>query len=279
MAAGRRRLVVHVRDILPASAAGRLVRRLMRTVAGDLVFISHAVAEEFGGGRGRARRHVVHNAVDLAAFDPAGVDREQSRRALGLAHGTIALGTLAQITPWKGQDDAIRVLAGLRSRGHDAVLLLAGEAKFTSRGTRHDNEAYLRSLVELTAALGVRDSVRFLGERKDVPALLAALDIVLVPSLEEPFGRVVVEAMAMARPVVSANVGGPPEIIEDGRTGLLLPPRAPQAWVQAIGSLVGDADAAAAMGRAARTDAVRRFGPEDHAAAMLAVYRRVIGTG
>src|SRR5207248_3224481 len=110
------------------------------------------------------------------------------------------------------------------------TLLLIGEARFTSGATRYDNTAYVQNLHELTDALDLGQAVRFVGHRNDVPEVLAALDIALLPSWEEPFGRVVVEAMAAGTPVVATAVGGPTEIIEEGINGLLVPPREPELW-------------------------------------------------
>ena len=84
-----------------------------------------------------------------------------------------------------------------------------------------------RGLRELVAREGLQDRVSWLGEREDVPELIGALDVLLLPSWEEPFGRALIEAMALGVPVVATSVGGPPEIVEQGRQGYLLAPRAP----------------------------------------------------
>src|SRR5207244_4255122 len=102
--------------------------------------------------------------------------------------------------------------------------LVVGEPTFTSGATRYRNEAYDESLRQLAAELGVSESVSFLGGREDVPEIVRSLDVLLVPSWEEPFGRTILEGMAMEVPVIATNVGGPPEIVADGKDGLLLPP-------------------------------------------------------
>ena len=105
---------------------------------------------------------------------------------------------------------------------------------------RYDNEAFLESLRRLAAQLGVADRVAFLGEREDVPDILAALDLLLVPSWEEPFGRVVIEAMSMSVPVIATNVGGPAEVVRDGEDGILLPPGRPATWAAVAFELLSD---------------------------------------
>ena len=134
------------------------------------------------------------------------------------------LGVVAQLSPWKGQDTAIEALRLLREQGVDAHLLLIGSAKFVARATRFDNEAYVAALQQIVAAAGLEDRVSWLGEREDVPELVRALDVLLLPSHEEPFGRALLEAMALEVPVLATSVGGPPELIREGRDGLPGPP-------------------------------------------------------
>ena len=110
------------------------------------------------------------------------------------------LGVVAQLSPWKGQDTAIEALRILREQGIDAHLLLIGSAKFVARATRFDNEGYVAGLRRLVADAGLQDHVTWLGEREDVPELVRALDVLLLPSWEEPFGRALIEAMALKCP-------------------------------------------------------------------------------
>jgi glycosyltransferase involved in cell wall biosynthesis len=222
---------------------------------------------------------VVYNPVDLERFDPARIDRAGARAGLGeLAARRLLLGVVAQLSPWKGQDTAIEALALLRDEGVDAHLLLIGSAKFLASATRFDNEAYVTRLRGLVASSGLEDRVSFMGEREDVPELMRDLDVLLLPSWEEPFGRAVIEAMALRVPVIATNVGGPAEILEHGREGYLLPPRQPRAWAAAVRGLAEDPDARAEMGRAGRLRVQQRFTVADHLAQMLDVYTRAIAS-
>jgi glycosyltransferase involved in cell wall biosynthesis len=164
----------------------------------------------------------------------------------------------------------------LREEGVDAHLLLIGSAKFVARSTRFDNEAYVADLRARVADAGLRDRVSWLGEREDVPELVRALDILLLPSTEEPFGRALIEAMALGVPVLATNVGGPAEIVTDGREGWLLAPHEPGAWARAARTIAESADRGVGMGRAGRRRVQEAFTSEQHAAAMLAVYERAI---
>lgn len=267
-------VLAHIRDWAPE---GRFSRAVLGVVArrADLVVANSAyIAGQFEGLPLRQPVEVVHNPVDLGKFDPERADRAAARREFELGDGTVALAVVAQLTPWKGQDDAIRALAGLRAGGRDVTLLLAGSAKFAGAGTQFDNAAYERGLQALAAELGVADRVRFLGERDDVPAVLAAADLLLLPSWQEAFGRIAIEAMAMGVPVAATAAGGPAEVVRPGVDGLLLPPRQPDAWVAGLEPLVDSGEERVRMGAAGRERA-RDFSVPVHAAQMLSVYRRL----
>jgi glycosyltransferase involved in cell wall biosynthesis len=268
-ACGRAPVVVHCRDALPQGRAGAVVGTVIMRGADEVVAISAHVAAGLGAaGRANRRITVVDNAVDLERFDPAVLATDASRSALSI-DGGLVLSVIAQITPWKGQDLAIRILAELRRRGHDALLLVVGEAKFVGAATRYDNRAFEHELHRLTGTLELDESVRFLGERRDPELILAATDVLLVPSTEEPFGRTIIEAMAMGVPVAATNRGGPPEILRDGAGGCVVAGRDAAAWADAVEQLRAWPPARRA---AARGAAQARFSRARHTAAILAVY-------
>ncbi len=269
--AARRRapVVVHCRDELPRGPAGAAVRIGVLAGADRVVAISRYVATSFAGGGWTGRRvSVVDNAVDLGRFDRSALPVAACRAELAPRTGLV-LSVIAQITPWKGQDLAIRTLAELRGRGHDVHLLVVGEAKFVGPATRHDNRAFERDLHALVARLELGDHVSFVGERSDPERVLAATDVLLVPSTVEPFGRTIIEAMAMGVPVAATNAGGPPEIMGDGLGGELVDGRDPATWADVVEVL---AERSAADRDAARSAAAQRFSRERHTAAMLAIY-------
>lgn len=262
--------VVHVRDVLPDGPAGSVVKRALTSRSAGLVGISRYVKEKFGAG-GEAMT-VIDNPVDLRRFDPGLHDRADGRRALGADLESPLIGIVGQITPWKGHDTAIRALVEVRARHPAARLVVVGEVKFSSPGTSFDNRGYLAGLHRLVCELGLSDAVSFLGERTDIHRVLRALDVLLVPSTVEPFGRTVAEAMTMATPVIATSEGGPADLIDHGVTGLLAAPGDHRAWEAAVDRVLGDRDAARQMAEAARTVALRRFAPERHLHAMLAVF-------
>jgi glycosyltransferase involved in cell wall biosynthesis len=270
--------LVHVRDWSPPGRAGNLVLGAVAGSAGAIVANSRHVAEQFGRladpPRGMRAPRVIHNPVDLSRFDPSKHERDAARRALGLPASAPIAGVVGQLTPWKAQEDAIRALSACGVS--DAHLVIAGSAKFAGPAARFDNQGYADGLPTLAAELGIADRVHLLGEVDDVPSVLAALDVQLVPSWEEAFGRVVVEGMAMGLPVIATSNGGPPEFIADARTGFLLPPREPESWGALLGTLLRDAAKRERVGASAR-EAAQDFDPAHHAAAVLAVYRDLAG--
>jgi len=262
-------VVVHCRDALPKGIVGAAVRTAILTGAEGVVAISAHVAKNLAGEDWAHRRvTVVDNAVDLERFDPALLPRSASRRALDI-EADLVVSVIAQITPWKGQDLAIRVLAELRRRGHEALLLLVGDAKFVTPATRYDNRAFDSELRVLVESMNLQGHVRFLGERSDAERILAATDVLLVPSIEEPFGRTIIEAMAMCIPVAATNIGGPPEILRNQIGGRIVRGRDAAAWADTVEELAGwPPDRRAA----ARATARSRFSRDRHATTMLAVY-------
>ncbi len=274
---GAKPTVVHVRDWTPEGVVSGAILQYARIRASALICISQLVADEFPAHPASTPLHVIHNPIDLRRFDPDRIDRAAARAALGLAEDEFAVAVVAQLTPWKGQEEAIRAVAQLRERHPSLRLLVVGSPKFQS--ARLDNQAYADALHALPAELGASDIVRFLGERKDIPEILRALDVLLVPSWKEAFGRIVVEGMAMELPVMATDVGGPKEIITSGVDGILAPPQDPAAWAAALERLIGGPGLRADLASQARVSAVERFTPELAAERVWAVYERTAGLG
>lgn len=187
----------------------------------------------------------VRNGVDLTRFSGAG-DRHKIRREWCVGNGPTLL-TVARLTEQKGHRFLIDALPGLLTEWPSLVCLFVGEGECRE------------SLRKQARERGVEQSCRFAGAQNKVDDWYAAADVVVLPSLSEGLPFVVLEAMAMARPVVASNVNGVPEIIQDGRNGLLVPPRNPQALATAIQSLLRDPVRAARIGKAGRQDVAAHF--------------------
>lgn len=269
-------VVVHCRDALPQGWPGAAVRAVVLSGSDGVVAISRYVAESLAGPDWAARHvTVVDNAVDAARFDPSSVSRDDCRASLA-PDGGLVLSVIAQITPWKGQDLAIQTLAELRRRGRDAQLLIVGEAKFVGAATRHDNRAFERELHALVATNDLAAHVRFLGERSDPECILAATDVLLVPSIDEPFGRTIIEAMAMGVPVAATSVGGPREILVDEVAGHIVSSRRTAQWADAVEDLASWPPERRGAGRVV---VETRFSRRRHATGMIAVYEAAVAHG
>ncbi|HVX33028.1 MAG TPA: glycosyltransferase family 4 protein [Solirubrobacterales bacterium] len=268
-------IVAHIRDWAPDGRLPRLVDGVIGRRADAVVANSTTVGDQFRDVRLRRPVRVIHNAVDLDRFDPAASDGAAVRTELRIPAERIVLSVIGQLAPIKGQDDAIEILAGLLEAGCDAELLLVGTAKFTAPGASLDNEEFERRLHSVAAERGVLERVRFLGERGDVPDVLAASDLMLMPFWREGFGRVAIEAMALGVPVAAAAVGGPLDIVRPGVDGLLLPPREPVAWVPELLPLLGDRGRRIEMGAHGRERA-REFSLQSQINAVMGLYGELV---
>lgn len=266
--------VVHLRDRLPDSRVSRLTLKAIGR-ADLLITNSRYTAESLDDAGIMSTRWVIGNPVDLRRFYPERIDRAAARQSLGLTPSDYATTVLAQITPWKGQEEAIQAVARVRHDHPNVRLLLVGSAKFLSKATRYDNRAYLDRLHRLVDDLGLRDHVKFVGERDDVPAVLRATDTLLIPSWEEPFGRSMIEAMAMGVPVIATSVGGPAEVISEHHDGMLVPPRLPEAWAEAIRSLIESPSLQSRLAENGRARA-QTFAVESHVEELSSAYRFVL---
>lgn len=191
------------------------------------------------GGLNPAKVRVVANGVDIAAIDAARPG-DEVRLELGLPEGAPVIGLVGRLDHWgKGHKELFEAMAGLRER-HPAHALIVG-------GGRRMDE--VRQSAE---SLGLAGAVHFLGPRQDVPDLLNAMDIFVLPSHSEGVSLALLEAMAAGLPVVASAVGGLPEVVQDGDNGLLIPPRDAGALAGALERLLTDPALARRLGANAR---------------------------
>jgi glycosyltransferase involved in cell wall biosynthesis len=192
---------------------------------------SRAAAAAQAQKRPRRRTFVVHPGIDLpAAHDGLGI-----RERLGVAQDALVIGIVGRLQPWKGQDRFVRALALLRARGHHVVGLVVGGDAY---GLSPD---YARDLEALIDSLGMRPHLRMTGQVDDALPYVQAMDVLVNASETEPFGIVLLEAMASAVPVVAVGRGGPTEIVEPGRSGVLVDSGSPEHLAGGLEALVADA--------------------------------------
>lgn len=188
----------------------------------------------------------------LAAVNPA--RRAWIRRELGVAPDQLLVGVIGEVIPRKGQLWAAKALPLLKQLDSRAQLLVIGRF--------HRREAYSRQIRHWQLQSRLARQVRWLGRRDNVPDYLAALDMCLVPSLEEPQGLVALEAMAVGTPVVVSRTGGLAESVIDGETGLCVPPRDPVALAEAVVRLKRDEALGRRIVANARDWVYARYDPE-----------------
>jgi glycosyltransferase involved in cell wall biosynthesis len=214
-----------------------LLQRRDRVVAvGEAV--RQALLRNEGLPPGRVR--VIFNGIDLAPFRANGADRPAVRRELGASADDLVVLQVARLHDLKDHPTAVRALAAAARRRPDIRLVLVGEG------------AERTAIESLVRAEGLGDRVRLLGLRTDVARLLGGADVVLLTSISEGIPLTLIEAMAAGLPVVSTRVGGVPEVVDDGRTGLLAPPGDPAALAEHLVRLAEQPGLREALGRSGR---------------------------
>lgn len=248
-------LIYHLRDIVTANHFSRANRWALVTLANcyaaKVIANSQATADAFveAGGK-RSLVTVIPNGFAIEPFDRAIAAFEPPADQEGAGRKVVAV--FGRLSPWKGQDVAIRAVAELE----DVELWIVGDALF-------GEDRYADELRELVATLGLEKRVKFLGFRDDVLDLMQRADIVAHTSrAPEPFGRVVVEGMLSARPVIASRGGGAMEIVNDGVTGLLSDMGDAEDLARCIRALVDDAAFAKQLATAAALEARERYSIE-----------------
>jgi glycosyltransferase involved in cell wall biosynthesis len=269
-------LVVQSHEHLPPGRVGRAVRRVIAARADKVIGVTDRTADNFNQGLRKPIAERVYISIDQARFRPGSTSPTDVRAQLRIPNEAFLLAQVAQITPWKGQDVAIRALHEVRAARpeREVHLLLVGEIEFDS--LRYDNQGYATELRRLVSQFHLEACVHFLGRRDDVPAIMEAADVSLLPSWDEPFGTVAAESMAMATPVLVSSESGVSEYVEDGVSGRLLPAGEPERWGDGILDLMQRSpDDLAAMGERARQVA-DRFTDERYAREVRNVYRDAV---
>jgi glycosyltransferase involved in cell wall biosynthesis len=239
-----------------------------------VIAISHHIAGliEAQHGVPRERIRIIPRGVDPVAFDPEGVSIDRIvrlARAWRLPDGQRTIMLPGRLARWKGQGVLIEALALMAHR--DVVCILAGDVG----GKDH----YRQELLTQATHRGVASRVRLVGHCEDMPAALALSDVVVNASTEpEGFGRVVIEAQAMARPVIATDHGGAAETVEHEVTGVLVPPGDPASLAVALDAVLGlDEVPRRELGERARAAVLANYTVAAMQAATIDVYREVLG--
>jgi glycosyltransferase involved in cell wall biosynthesis len=256
--------IIWLHDAPLRDLASSVLQTAMVASPHDLVVAgSEWMAERFRSLLGMDVRCIRHG-LDLDSFPEPGDIRAEA----GWPAGPLVITLAGRLQRWKGADVLLRAASRLIRSGRDARFAFLGGALY---GWEED---YAADLPRLATDLGVADRCWFAGHRDDALALLATTDIAVHASRRpEPLGLVVPEAMALSRPVVATRTRGPEEVIDPGRTGLLVPPDDDRALAAALGCLIDDPDGARAMGEAAAAEIAAHWS----APAMAEGFARLMG--
>jgi glycosyltransferase involved in cell wall biosynthesis len=265
----RKKLIWHVRDLIETEWLRWKLRSWGRFFPDKIITNSHAVGHIFPGN---TRKETVYNGINLSYFGP-GIDGGQVRSEYEIGKETMLIGTIGHFAPLKGYEELLDAMAEVAREGFDVKLAIVGEAIY------QNSNVYKRKILMKANSAGLKEKIIFTGFKENIPEILASFDIFVLPSRSEGFGRVNLEAMAMGKPVVSTNVGGIPEVVLDGVTGILVPPGNAKSLSHAIMRLLNDPRLRASMGRKGRKRVEQYFTLHAHVQRVQEIYGEVLQSG
>lgn len=267
-----RPVVWYMYDILDVDLFNKLFVRFAAFGAKKIICTSGAVKKsllEFGVDERKCV--VIHNSI-LEQGSVGKPDSKGVRSSLGVPEDAPLVGIIGQITSWKGQLVFVEAATAVLKEFPTARFVIIGDTM-----SPFDKE-YKESIERLIEKEGLRGRVVLAGFRKDIPAVMGSLDVIVHASVKpDALPTVILEAMFMEKPVVATNVGGVPEIIDDGESGLIVPPGDKAAMASAIGKLLGDKVLRERMGRSGKKTLLSRFRAEDYLRKVFGVYRELLG--
>ena len=266
-ACGRRFPIIwHVRDL----QVRPLITCRLRRAGVTCLAVSEAVrARLLDWGFPPGDIHLVPNSLDPTDFLPRR-PAAAVRAELGIAPEAPLVINIGQYTPWKRQDLFLEAAGLVLGELPACRFVLVGEEVA-------GEEAYLGRLCSLATGPDLAEAAELFGYRDDVADLMGACDLYAHAATEEPFGRVILEAMALAKPVVAPAAAGPGEIVGDGETGLLVEPDSAAALAEGVLRLLRAPQLAADLGRRGRERLVECYTPQATVEATLVVYRHLLG--
>jgi glycosyltransferase involved in cell wall biosynthesis len=258
-------LIWHVRVSTPEK---RSFEKFLFNRAHKVIAVSKAASQRFHGFESAQEKVVViYNGVDLTEFTPKPPDA-QLREEFEIDKDWILVGTLGQLIPGKGQDVFLKAAAQVVKQTPKVKFMIIGNG----------NQLYRQKLEDLSKGPGLSGKVVFTGFREDIPRIMNLLDIAVLPSSThlEGLSRVIIEAMASSKPVIATNSGGNPEAVEDGTTGILVPPEDSSSLAESILDLIKDETKRNRMGKAGRERAEKLFSIEKNISQIEKVYEELL---
>jgi glycosyltransferase involved in cell wall biosynthesis len=259
-------VICHLRDIIKKEQ----VRKYALDKVDMIIPISDAVKIPLDdAGISNDKIYMVYNGVDVSLFANG---KSVIKKEYGI--DGYLVGIVGQLNPrsqWKGQRDFIYAAAEISNQRKDVWFAIIGDDDTPTTDSNHGS--YIKELKELTHNLGI-ERVIFTGRRNDMLDVMASLDILVSASWAEPFGRVIIEAMAAGKPVIATMAGGAPEIVQDNITGILVPPKDPQAIAGAISRMLQDENIMGSMGRLGQLRAEQLFSINRNVREIQSIYER-----
>lgn len=257
-------VIWHVRQC----SGNPLMDRFRLCLADYIIYIAEDTKNRFKGIKRLPPGAVIYNPVDTERFQPA-QDKAQAKLELGIRDDAVSIGYVGNFVARKRPEWLVEIVAELLREGLPVYGVIAG---FDLSGGE-----YIARLKDMIEATGHPDRFVFLGYRPDVARVMQGLDILLLPSIAEPFGRVVIEAMACEVAVVATNAGGVPEIIQDGKNGLLTSPEDVTEMIEKVKDLCTNSDKRESLSKQARMYVVEKFAPEVTLGTLLEIYTSLTG--
>ena len=200
---------------------------------------------------------ILHPAINVNDYAPENFNRKTLKETLGIENDSVVIGIASRISPGKGYEEFLQAAKILKEEFHEKICFLA------AGGKSKDEEDYFNNIMLLTHELGIDNAVKYIGFRENIAEVLSIMDIFVFPSHEESFGVLLIEAMAAGLPAAASNNAGIPDIITDGETGILVPPKDAVKLADAIRRLIEDKELRTKLGREARKRAEGIFNIND----------------
>jgi glycosyltransferase involved in cell wall biosynthesis len=254
--------VVHIRQEIEPQR----VRQYKLSGPEKLIAVSRSIQRvAIESGVDPSRIEVVYSGIDTGrSISPS--EGRRLRNQYGIPPDRLVIGTVANLFPRKGYEYLIQAVMEVNRKKPGICCLIVGEG----------DEVYRSKLQEMVQKNGLEKIVTFLGFQQDVPSHIAAMDIFVLPSIMEGFGIVLLEAMAVGKPIVATTVGGIPEIVEDQVTGFLVPPRNSGALAQKIMDLLENPDLREKLGQAGKARVLDRFSVQRMTLQLQDIYRGLV---
>ena len=256
------KVICHIRDnIKKSNVAKFLISRCDATIC-----ISKHIFNQLPDS---TNKRLIYGGVDTISWNPIYKSVDNTKSITNIENNII-IACISQLTKWKNQTDFIRVAKIISDRYNNLCFLIVGD-DLSGREKSYKNE-----LLNLVKSFNLQDKVQFLGHREDIRDIMNQIDILVHPAIDEPFGRILIEAMAMEKSLVAYNCGGPSEIFVDDETGFLVEPNNYQLLAKKTIELIENKERRIEMGKAGRQRVIAKFNIERYVKEMEEVFDSVM---